>query len=521
MRRHIKRIRNSVTSLTRNGEVIFYKLNFIYFTDNRAMQSDGVGRLPSAVSSVQQESDRRSNFGTPVQSQMIYSGDRIRKIPSLMQSTITSLDPTVPSEISSVPTEAISLNATQVVEVTTMGDLPSPPPSVPALSKTASSKVSTPLTPRDPVTASPQHSMSPTEVSPRNTLVSPRKTAGSEHSRRLRDHHHILSPPPFSGGLGLGSDVLLSPDPRAASRTLSPPRETLSPASILVPPPPTTTLRNRFERKLIEPPAPGVAEVFVVEWSPHCDPQILEVQRGGGSVGACAILHLAGVRHTIIPADSLVEVSISGSMWISMRCKDGTSHRLRPRNPQDYGPLTEALGTLQSVGIDDEPQQKAARRGSPIPTRLAVPTNVLKAVRIAILVLLSVGTVFYISRKIHEWGTSPVVRVEQFGIALDIDQISCCRIRDKSDDCSLFLINCGNDYSCKFDQQVIDAHVRNTTTVVGLVGQSASVSLKDPYLSSLGHLIPLKFENDRLDAESERALSSKLEKECPKHFSVA
>eukprot|EP01063_Lacrimia_lanifica_P029304 TRINITY_DN4440_c0_g1_i2.p2 TRINITY_DN4440_c0_g1~~TRINITY_DN4440_c0_g1_i2.p2 ORF type:complete len:227 (+),score=64.49 TRINITY_DN4440_c0_g1_i2:51-683(+) len=98
------------------------------------------------------------------------------------------------------------------------------------------------------------------------------------------------------------------------------------------------------------PPRPtGVSEVFIVEWSPHTDPQMLEVQRGGAGGVACAVLHLNGVRKAVVRADTLKEVTAGSAMWFTLKCINGEAYKVRPRFAHDYTMLAESLSAVQSA----------------------------------------------------------------------------------------------------------------------------------------------------------------------------
>ncbi|KAJ9446448.1 hypothetical protein DIPPA_30633 [Diplonema papillatum] len=382
----------------------------------------------------------------------------------------------------------------------------------------------------------------PTRNSPRRTSLSPRggghdgyapfpyyrepslrrRTADSEHYRRMRmaNSEALYSPLPdhtpaagYRGRSPAPADPLRSP---YHHHTPSPPRYSGPGGGYNRTPIPVGNGNP--------PVPPGLSEVFVIEWAPHIEPQIIEVTRGGGGVQACAILHLSGVRHTIIPAEALLDVTVGGSMWMSLKCKNGVSFKIRPRSAADFGPLAESLGTLQSVGdlTNASPLRALRHATSPSPDRSVLSGSPVYhrgqqsllqtlwyAVKLIMLTILFAVGFFQVSQEAYSWLTSPVVHVVPLGdgdvmtvaeALFNTSQLSSCRLRHDYGDCTLLLLDCGNGYSCNYDKQLINQYAilsnASGPAVVGLLGPAAAASLRDPFLTNLGSLATLSADAD-------------------------
>lgn len=101
-----------------------------------------------------------------------------------------------------------------------------------------------------------------------------------------------------------------------------------------------------------------------MEWHPHSDPQLLEVQIGGGVPGRFA-LHLGGVRRRVVNAEDLLQVSAVGGQWLALNCADHPEPvRLRPRRASDWSTLTALLSALRDEGAaSGSPRREAIMSG--------------------------------------------------------------------------------------------------------------------------------------------------------------
>eukprot|EP01059_Diplonema_ambulator_P033618 TRINITY_DN7129_c0_g1_i1.p1 TRINITY_DN7129_c0_g1~~TRINITY_DN7129_c0_g1_i1.p1 ORF type:complete len:492 (+),score=39.56 TRINITY_DN7129_c0_g1_i1:72-1478(+) len=419
----------------------------------------------------------------------------------------------------------------------------------PTLSEWPSEQPVLPVIPPTPTPPSPlvKTSSSTPQMLTRqySSTSTPYRTAGSEHLRRMRQgdggilspldrmeppprysHVPILSPPGIEGDTP-------SP-PRTMSRSISPIRnkEAVHVQPLSEPhftPPRYRPSESPYRNGPICPPPPGMTEVYVVEWSPHPDPQVLEVQRGGAGVQPCAVLHLHGVRHTVIPAESLVDVSVSGSMWMLLSCSNGEIFKIRPRSSQDYGPLAEALGALYSVGESAASTPlRTLKPGKKGPQRTPSPwapyvTQIFYISRVLLLIAVTVCAVYFTGDVVYQWGTSPLVTIRHHPTPVIGNlTLPTCRVRESSADCLLYLINCGSDYTCSYNHTEVarQVHEFNVTTIFGLFGPSAQGSRTDNFLTKLGSVLTLSEVDGSLSGNSLDTLSSLVHETCPKHFRI-
>eukprot|EP01064_Diplonema_japonicum_P006845 TRINITY_DN14672_c2_g1_i1.p1 TRINITY_DN14672_c2_g1~~TRINITY_DN14672_c2_g1_i1.p1 ORF type:complete len:475 (+),score=40.29 TRINITY_DN14672_c2_g1_i1:52-1425(+) len=450
----------------------------------------------------------------------------------------------------STPIQQISSasSVSEVLALTEIRQISSPPASekYPVVSASLSASLS----------ASPTaQKQTPAILSPMAAVALP-KTAESEFKRRLRMQGEGLVSPldttahPVAAGIGILSPPGFStvvgntPSPPPLDSTPPPQSRSVSPIRIRgpvledvsygqSPPVPHTTAAGasgvayKYPRSVPCPPPPGMTEVFVVEWSPHPDPQVLEIQRGGAGVQPCAVLHLHGVRNTVIPAESIIDVAVAGSMWMHVNCKNGESFKVRPRSSPDYGPLAEALGALFSVGEaatglplrSVKPGKKGLQR-APSPWAPFF-TNLFYIFRLILVLVLVVVCCYYVGDTIQQWGASPLLAVHHLPSPIIANlTLPCARLRESGSDCQLFLIDCGNDYTCTYNATEVSRQIQtsNVTTIFGLFGPSAQGSRNDPFLSKLGSVLTLSEHDGSLSDNSLNTLSSHIVERCPNHF---
>ena len=249
-------------------------------------------------------------------------------------------------------------------------------------------------------------------------------------------------------------------------------------------------------------PPPGMTEVFVVEWAPNIEPQMLEIQRGGAGIAACAVFHLSGIRSKVVAADDITDVAVGGGMWISVRSADGSTQKLRPRSAADFGLLVESLGSLHTIGANANPSRQV--RAAPLDASPSVPrvnsggsgVSMMAALKMGFLMALISCVGYFVWTELVSGFFDPVLcitYISQQGSELnDVEEaaalkelfrgevggggsvgealgtaFSCCRVRDDSEDasCSLVIVDCGEKKACKYHTEALNQLKSNTVKV--------------------------------------------------------